>query len=169
MSNTLTFKIDARNFLSNIEKLQVEDFPRAARRGLGEAGIELMRDTIQQEPTAPRDIPGEEKGESFKELWGSGAVFVESKKVEGSWFGNPMYQPEQVSDPQPMTAQIVFGAPYAAQWHENEPKEGFTYTLAGTGFLRNKLIENISKYARIIAKELAKAQRRHDIREAQKR
>ena len=161
-------KIDARDFLSKLTKLQIEDFPRAARRGLGEAGIELMRDTIQQEPTAPRDIPAEERGESFHELWGSGAVFVENKKIKGSWYGDPIYQPEQVENPKPMTAQIVFGAPYAAQWHENLPKEGFTYSPAGIKFLENKLIGNISKYAGIIAKELQKAQRRHDIREAQK-
>ncbi len=156
MSKALTFKMDASDFLGRMTLLQAQKFPEAAREGLGLAGINLMIDTIEENPTAPRDIPGEEKGESQRELWGSGAVFVESKKVEGSPFGDPVYQPEQVSDPQPMTAQIVFGAPYAARWHENLPMEGFTYPLAGIKFLENKLIGNIQKYARIIAKEIRK-------------
>jgi hypothetical protein len=156
MSKTLTFKMDAGDFLGRMTLLQAKKFPEAAREGLGRAGIALMIDTVEDNPTAPRDIPGEEKGESQRELWGSGAVFVESKKVEGSPFGDPVYQPEQVSDPQPMTAQIVFGAPYAARWHENLPKKRFTYPLAGTQFLRKKLVENIGKYAGLIAKEIRK-------------
>ena len=156
MSKTLTFKMDASDFIGKMTLLQAKKFPEATRKGLGRAGIALMTDTVYESPTAPRDIPGEEAGKSFKELWGSGAVFVESKKVAGSDFGDTMYQPEQVSDPQDMTAQIVFGAPYAARWHENEPEKGFTYPLAGTGFLGNKLTENIRKYAGIITKEIRK-------------
>jgi len=149
-------KIDASQFLSRMNYLQAQKFPEAAREGLKQAGVRLMIDTVEQVPTAPRDIPGEEKGESFHELWGSGAVFVEDKKVEGSPFGDPMYQPEQVENPEKMTAQIVFGAPYAARWHENEPTAGFTYSLAGMKFLENKLIGNISKYAHLISDELRK-------------
>lgn len=156
MSTMVVKKIDARDFLGKLTLLQAKKFPEAARAGLGRAGIALMIDTVEEEPTAPRDIPAEARGESFHELWGSGAVFVESKKVEGSPFGDPVYQPEQVESPQDMTAQIVFGAHYAAQWHENLPKEGFTYSPAGTGFLGNKLIKNIGKYARLIAHEIRK-------------
>lgn len=156
MSKTLEYRMDASQFLSRMNYLQAQKFPEAAREGLKRAGIRLMTDTVEERPTAPRDIPGEERGESFHELWGSGAVFVEDKKVEGSPFGDPMYQPEQVQDPQKMTAQIVFGAPYAARWHENHPILGFTYPLAGIKFLENKLIGNISKYARLIAAEIRK-------------
>jgi hypothetical protein len=156
MSKTLEFKIDASDFLGKMTLLQANKLPEAARNGLGLAGIKLMIDTIEEPLTAPRDIPGEDAGRSQRELWGSGAVFVESKKIEGSPFGDSMYQPEQVENPEKMAAQVVFGAPYAARWHENFPEKGFTYPLAGIKFLENKLKENISKYAGIIAKEIRK-------------
>jgi len=142
-------------------------FDAATYEALAEAGNALMNDSILYRPAAPVDIPGLNKGSSFRELEGSGTVIVNRELKHQSRHGNGMYQATtDDGESKGRRAIVVFNAPYAAKWHEHRPTggyalahgiataTGYTYGLAGLGFLRRHLYTDAVKYIGIIATRL---------------
>jgi hypothetical protein len=130
----------------------------AAERGMGFAGVRLMRDTIMDMPTVPL-----EEGT----LRGSGTVHVQGvhKETAPNVGGNPT--PNTTEIPKPVGADLIdatvgFNTPYAAYQHEGVRRDGThivkNYTQAGSGakYLEKKLIGNRSIYLGLAANEIRK-------------
>jgi hypothetical protein len=143
--------LDTRDFDRKMGVLMSAVIPAKMRKGLAKAGSALMEDTIMDLPSTPLLTSA---------LRGSGAVFVNMKKVDNS----SRHKFEGAADFQPLTAEaenkgmvadIVFNAPYAARWHENLPSSGkFSYEGAGIKYMEVKMVEGAMKYMEIIAQEV---------------
>lgn len=148
------FTIDSRAFRLKIKMLLDEAEPEARRKALGAAGVQVMNDAVNQEPTVP-----------LKEgtLRGSGSVHVEgefeadSKDISGE--GTPNKSQESTDQG---VAIIGFNTPYAGYQHAGKRLDGthvvknYTEPSSGAGFLVMKLATRKALYMKIIANRLKK-------------
>jgi len=136
-----------------LKKLAKEN-PDLARKGLGQAGLRMIADFVNEAPAMPLK-------EGF--LRGSGAVFVEAKKVAdsktiGQTKGKP---PSSNPDSEPLTTTVVFDTPYAARMDQDlDPKGGLQLGPmsrqagnVGGGFISKKVASK--KYQSIWAEIIA--------------
>ena len=127
---------------------------QAAERGMGQAGMQLLRDANMEEPTVPH-----KEGT----LAGSGSVFVQNNLIHAGTTTPATDHGEQLKDGQ-LVAIVGFNTPYAAYQHEGMRQDGShvvkSYTPgrgAGPKFLEKKLLENKELYMKIVAKAIEKA------------
>jgi len=132
------FYLDTSDFDKKLDKLDKKIIPDATRRGLVDAMNELLRDSIEKPPQAPKEIG---------ELWGSiaGTVKAFIKRSVMSVIGG-------------------FNKIYARRHHEAEPGE-FKYTTdkgatqPGPKFMQSKMIQFKEKYFWIISETIKRAGR----------
>lgn len=137
---------------------------KAAFDGLGEAGMQLLADSVFEIPTVPHELGS---------LRGSGAVHLNGKLIKVS---------TAEGDATPMTKQITkdkftpgkgsavstvsFNKVYATYQHEGQRKDGTrkvrTYTEPSSGkkFMEIPMRANKKTYNRIIADRIRKAKRK---------
>ena len=133
MSRETGMYLDLSRFDKKFNNLVKSAMPDDARKGLFNAMNELLRDSIEKPPQAPKDIG---------DLWGStaGTVNVETKHQRLSVSGG-------------------FNIKYAHRHHEAEPGE-FEYTVSkgasqpGPKFMLSKMIQYDKKYMEIVAETI---------------
>lgn len=144
----VTVSFDSSEFKTKFG-LWMSDKLLAAREGVGEACEELVKDTVEEIPTAPIK-------NSY--LRGSNSVFVDGvirPNMLDFKYGIPLYK--ATSSPTSkgtwrVIGEVVFNAPYTAKWHEHwPPTGGFSNPTSGIKFLEKKIVEFNRKYFSIIA------------------
>lgn len=159
---TQALYMDMREVERNLRKLNQTILPGRIRTGLRLAGMQLMVDSVADDPTMPIRRPGYPASAHRLpgELRASGAVFVDGGKVGSSVGMGEMaggkYQPAAYGGetilPNSHEACIVFNAPYAAKQHEAFPKK--TEPGAGMYFMSKKLYGNAGTYVSIIVEAI---------------
>ncbi len=151
MSN---FTLNASSAISRLSHLEAVT-PKIAEKAVALAAMRLLRDSVMEMPTVPRD-----KGT----LRGSGSVLVQNKHFMSAdpVGGNPT--PATVGDAQikagEVVAQVGYNTPYASYQHEGVRLDGTRqvreYTEPGSGakFLERPLHENARDYAAIMAQTI---------------
>lgn len=140
------FKIDASKFQGNMRQLVRQALPDAIVRGLGQAGQQLLRDAIMEEPTVP-----------LKEgtLRASGSVTV-LRPFEANDLNVTVPAGSYV-------AVIGFNTPYAAYLHEGMRKDGSHVVVnwsepgSGAKFLESKLVMFKERYIQIVSDEISRS------------
>lgn len=133
MSRKTGFYLDTSDFDKKFDDFVKKAVPGAANKGLVNAMNELLRDSIEKPPQAPKDIG---------DLWGStaGTVKVETKHKLLSVSGG-------------------FNIKYAHRHHEAEPG-AFEYTVTkgasqpGPKFMQSKMAQYGKKYMGIVAETI---------------
>lgn len=149
------FSFDLAQFNRALEKLARDAMPAAIERGLGQAGMQLMRDAAMELPTIPH-----KEGT----LRGSGSVFVENRLIGTSEQMGPGGRPARDhSEPTPAgekSAVVGFNTPYAAYQHEGMRADGthavkqYSEESAGPKFLERKMSEFREDYLGIVAENI---------------
>lgn len=139
-------KLDPSDFLKKMKKLG-KITPEAVDRGLGRAGMILMRDAAMEQPTIP-----------LKEgtLRGSGSVHIEGKRLAtgeglpGAKKGTPAENVPVGSTDRVRVAVVGFNQPQAARLHEH-PEFKFTEPGSGGKFLETKMQRHRKDYMAEVA------------------
>lgn len=118
-----------------------------ARRGMGQAGAQLLNDCVNIVPTVP-----------IKEGWlrGSGSVFVDDKLLFVSKDGKPGLANIDSPGKKKNNAIVVvvgFNTPYAHRLHEGVGYK-FTDPSSGPKFMESKMVSRREIYERIVADEI---------------
>jgi len=133
--------IDLSGFQKKFKHITETKIPGLINKGLGQAGMQLLRDTVMERPTVP-----------MKEgtLRGSGSIFVDNKLVQVSPFGKKGKAAGSCSGMKKDMAMVVFNTEYAARLHE---AEGFKFTEPSSGpkYLESKMIRYGKGYFKLIA------------------
>ena len=121
----------------------------AARRGMGKAGLELMRNAVMGVEKVPHD-----EGT----LRGSGSVFVGNRLLgtsesQGDGHGTPSRDLGVQFGQEEMVGTVGFNTPYAAYLHEH-PEFDFTEEGTGGKYLEKKLNAHREKYMGLVAAEV---------------
>jgi hypothetical protein len=164
VSNAVNVTFDDREFQRRMKLLARKVGKQAAVKGMGQAVMNLLRDAIQEPPTAP-----------IKDGWlrGSGSCFVGRKFVttaeeqgyDRAKTGAKRKQKPTRSHSEPigkdeLIGLVGFNVPYAARWHEYLPSSGaFSEPSAGTHYLSSKLAMFGKDYFKVIADEIGKVMR----------
>jgi len=123
-------------------------FLNRAKKGMGQAGFNLLRDCVMERPTVP-----------LKEgtLRGSGSVIVESKLFKVSPYGKKGTPATSHNNRERgmITATVGFNTPYAKRLHEH-PDYKFSEPSAGAKYLEKKLTRFKNDYFETIASYLRK-------------
>jgi hypothetical protein len=153
------FRFDASVVSSRLATLEACT-AKVAERAMALAGLRLLRDSIMEMPTVPRDTGT---------LRGSGSVLVQNKHFMSAdpVGGNPT--PATAGDAKlgrgEIVAQVGFNTPYAAYQHEGVRMDGTRqvtdYTEPGSGskFLERPLLQNAAAYKAIIGKAITEGLR----------
>lgn len=115
------FTVDLKDFEKKFNDIVKNTIPELARMGLFQAGAQLLRDAIIEEPRAPHKTGA---------LWRSQKIEVSHDKIE---------------------VKAGFNIEYAAAVHERPKKGEWTLPGSGPKFLESKLVKNKLKYMRITA------------------
>lgn len=130
---------------------------KALEQGLGQAGMNLLRDTVMEEPTVPHD-----EGT----LRGSGSVHVQNRLIhttEAGGQGTPCRDHQEPIGAEELVAVVGFNTPYAAYQHEGVRMDGthqvqhYQEASAGPKFLERKLLQNRDQYLKTVAKRVKEA------------
>ena len=155
-----TFRFDASQVSSRLAQLE-GCLPKIAERAMALAALRLLRDSIMEMPTVPRETGT---------LRGSGSVMVQNKHfmsadpVGGS--PTPATAGDAQIGPGEIVAQVGFNTPYAAYQHEGVRMDGThqvsEYTEPGSGakFLERPLLANAAGYKAIIGKAITEGLRK---------
>jgi len=135
MKRETGFYLDTTDFDKKFDDLDKKIIPDATKKGLADGMNELLRDSIEKPPQAPKEIG---------DLWGSiaGTVKVFIKRGVMSVIGG-------------------FNIKYARRHHEAEPGE-FKYTTdkgatqPGPKFMQSKMAAYREKYMEIVANSIRK-------------
>lgn len=138
------FDIDFKDFEQKFNKIVKITVPKLAEKGLARAGMQLLNDSIMQQPTVPH-----------KEGWlrGSGSVFVQNELAAESSSGKKGKAAKSHTEPikrNEIVAVVGFNTPYAARLHEH-PEFRFKEPGAGGKFLESKMSRFKSLYFKIVA------------------
>ncbi len=124
----------------------------AAKKGMALAGLALLADAIQRQPTVP-----------YREgtLRGSGSVAVEGAVTATSRdLGLTKGDPESTGagsigrGRNEIVALVGFNMPYAANLHFIKPPGGFSEPSAGTNYLFGKMASYNKLYYGLVAKSI---------------
>jgi hypothetical protein len=123
--------IDMSDFEKGFKKLVENAVPPEIAKGLFQAASQLLADSIEEAPQAPKDIG---------DLW-------KSKKVNP-----PVMTKDDVS------VEAGFRSVYAARWHEAEGTVNWTTnkgaTNPGPKYLESKMARNAKRYLDIVGEYL---------------
>jgi len=133
MKRETGFYLDTSDFDKKLDNLDKKIIPDASKKGLADGMNELLRDSIEKPPQAPKE---------FGELWGSIADTVKVFVKSGLIF-------------------VIggFNKKYARRHHEVEPGE-FKYTTdkgasqPGPKFMQSKMAQYMNKYMEIVANSI---------------
>ncbi len=153
-----SFELDFTAFGDSMRKLQEQALPDALERGLGKAGMQLLRDAAMEMPAVPH-----KEGT----LRGSGSAFVRNKLVGTTESmgkgGTPARDHDDPDDPSTMAVTVGFNTPYAAYQHEGVRADGThrvqNYSDDGVGakFLEIKMREFMDDYTAIVEEEIQRS------------
>lgn len=155
---------DDGDFEKRFRKLTTQTLPEVVVKGMGRAGLAIMRDAVMEEPKVPLDLSS---------LRGSGSTFVGAQLVGTSEsFAEAQAEPTPNKEFSAHTANgevvttVGFNTPYAANLHEH-PEYDFGVTRenqglprpVGTGakFLESKLLRFRKRYMTVVAKWIERA------------
>lgn len=133
MSRKTGMCLDLSRFDKKFNNLVKSAMPDDAQKGLFNAMNELLRDSIEKPPQAPKDMG---------DLWGSTADTVKVERKHKL-----------------LMASGGFNIKYAHRHHEAEPGE-FEYTVSkgasqpGPKFMLSKMIQYDKKYMEIVAETI---------------
>lgn len=138
------FDIDFKDFERKFNNVMKKIVPDLAEKGLAKAGMQLLNDSIMQQPTVPH-----------KEGWlrGSGSVFVQNELTGESTSGKKGKAAKGHTEPiraNELVAVVGFNTPYAARLHEH-PEFHFKEPGAGGKYLESKMSRYKNLYFKIIA------------------
>jgi len=149
-SSESNVELDCEDFLIDMNKLKTSIKP-ASEKASGDTGMMILYDAIHKTPQVP--------------VWdhllrGSGIVYVDNNFYDFSKWGNidaesiaaRSRSPGASLAPDETVASITFNKPYAALWHEREPKHGFTWREAGSKYLESKITIYVREYVANAAK-----------------
>lgn len=145
----MTIEMDAREFEQDLTRFMTKNAIVALRKGLKLAWKELMKDIVEELPTAPMLTSA---------LRGSITVFVNNKLVAISKYGIPIFQQRKSAEPRwnkGEEALLVVNAPYATVQHENFPTK--SEAKAGMFYVLKKVKQYGRKYVKIVVDEVKKA------------
>lgn len=152
MAPVTSITIDVNEVTRKLASLDKEVQNKILPKALGQAGMQLLRDSVMRGPSVPFD-----EGT----LQGSGSVFVAQDRVGTS---EMMRAASPGAKPTPATvnntpdgsdnrvAVIGFNTPYAASLHEH-PEYNFQQKKGGEGgkYLETPLIERRNVYMKVVA------------------
>lgn len=145
--NKGSFSLDFRDFEHKFDDLVTEKMMKAAKRGLFNAGAEMLRDADKEAPMLPKEF-GDLKG---------------SKRIEAN-LSSPKSGIEVVEvrpKADMIEVKVGYTIKYAERQHEAEPGE-FNYTTTkgspqpGPKFLEKKMVAHKKKYVGIAADTVAR-------------
>ena len=120
------FFINLDLFDKRLNEIARKSIPRLVREGLFNAGNALLQLAMDEEPRAPKKTG---------DLWGSRRT-------------------ELAEDIASFAAEVGFGVPYAARWHEigEQEAEKINWSLPGSGrkYLEAKMIKYKEKLMQIV-------------------
>lgn len=141
--------IDTKAFTKKLTQLTKQATPKAIKKGMGQATLQVLNDAIEEQPTVP-----------LREgtLRGSGSAFVNNElahttEAKGDGSGTPATDANEAVKPTEYVGLIGFNTPYAARLHEN-PDYKFKEPGSGAKYLESKLSRFRKTYMRIIARVL---------------
>jgi hypothetical protein len=141
--------LDKTDFDRKMKRLVAQSIPAELEQAMGQAGAQLLNDSVMQTPTVP-----------LKEgtLRGSGSVFVQNKLKEVSPFhkskGTPAREDKRKIGENETLVVVGFNTPYAARLHEGVGIEHWSEPGSGKKYLETKLANNRSTYMKIAAARL---------------